>query len=416
MLLNYKQGQLQFKDEPTTLSSLTSDYQGPIYIYSGKQMALRAKTLQEALPSQTEIYYALKANYHKDVLRLFIACGLGMDVVSQGELQWSLEQGCPAHKIIFSGIGKTEKELIYALKVGVRQINVESLPELYRLHALTQKLQLRASIGLRVNPDVDAQTHPYIATGLKNNKFGIEVDALTECDQLLKSNPFLIFKGFSLHIGSQLVDLNAYSEAFEKLVPVIKQWKAQGYHFETLDAGGGLGIFYDRFDEAQEIALAHEWGQRIEKSWKGLSDKILVEPGRWLVAHGGVLLTRVEYIKKTSHHTFAVVDTGMHHLLRPALYQAKHRIVPLVKKTSLSSSSLQENDLMTPQKENRLSLQSYQVVGPICESSDVLGAEVLLEDLREGDFLVVLDTGAYGQVMSSHYNLRPEAQEIFLKE
>lgn len=431
-MLCYENGHLKFENVSKTLDSFLTDYQDPIYIYNGKHMAFRAKSLIEALPSNTEIYYALKANDHRDIVRLFIQMGLGMDVVSLGELTWSLQQGCPPTKIIFSGVGKTEKELIHALKIGVRQINVESLPELQRLNALTQKLKLKASIGLRVNPDVDVQTHPYIATGLKNNKFGIEVEALDECDRILQSNALLEFKGFSLHIGSQIVDLSACSEAYDKLIPIILKWKAKGYHFETLDAGGGLGIFYDRFAEDQELALAREWGRRIEQSWKGLADKILVEPGRWLVAHGGVLLTRVEYIKKTSHHVFAIVDTGMHHLLRPALYQAKHGILPIFLKKKADFSSLSESksklvststsknsnisNIIIP--ERRLSAKSsyaYQVVGPICESSDVLGEQVLFdEELKEGDFLVLLDAGAYGQVMSSRYNLRPEANEIFI--
>lgn len=397
-MLCYEKGHLKFENMSKTFAAYLGDYQDPIYLYNGKHMAFRAKALIEALSANAEIYYALKANVHPDIVRLFIHMGLGMDVVSLGELTWSLQQGCPPSKIIFSGVGKTEKELIQALKIGVRQINVESLPELHRLNSLTRQLKLKASIGLRVNPDVDVQTHPYIATGLKNSKFGIEVEALDECDRILKSNALLDFKGFSLHIGSQLVDLSAYSEAYDKLTPIILKWKAKGYYFETLDAGGGLGVFYDRFDEPQELSLAQEWGRRIEQSWKGLSDKIFVEPGRWLVAHGGVLITRVEYIKKTSHHTFAIVDTGMHHLLRPALYQAKHGILPLLRKN-----------------QKKITPNAYQVVGPICESSDVLGEQVLFdEELKEGDFLVLLDAGAYGQVMSSSYNLRPEAREVFI--
>ncbi len=398
-MLNYENHLLKFENQNEPLLTLVqgcSEYDGPLYVYDGKHMTMRAKHLQSALPENTEIYYAVKANDHPEVLRLFIHLGLGMDVVSMGELKWSLQQGCPPSRIIFSGVGKTEKELHYALQVGVRQINVESIPELRRLDALTKKTGLVAPLGLRVNPDVDAKTHPYIATGLKNNKFGIEVEALAEADQILQKNTRLKFQGFSLHIGSQLVDLSACSEAFDKLILLIQQWKSKGYQFETLDAGGGLGIFYDRFDEAQELALAGEWGARLKKSWQGLSQKLMVEPGRWLVAHAGVLITRVEYIKKTSHHTFAVVDTGMHHLLRPALYQAKHRIFPLELKPQLKALS-------------------YNVVGPICESSDVLNEGVALQELSTGDFLAIVDAGAYGQVMSSDYNRRGKAAEYFLK-
>lgn len=394
-MLIYHEKQLKFEAQSINLSSLTENYDGPIYVYDGKYMAHRARALKAALPANTEIYYALKANDCKEVVRLFVDLGFGMDVVSRGELEWSLQQGCSPQKIIFSGVGKTENEILFALKLGIRQINVESVPELKRINELTQKHNLKAFIGLRVNPNVDAKTHPYIATGLKNNKFGIEVEALSECERILRGNSNLVFQGFSVHIGSQLVDLSACTEAYDKLVPVIIEWKSKGYQFETLDAGGGLGIFYDRTVESTEVALAQEWGKRIGNSWQGLSKSLMVEPGRWLVGHGGVLLTRVEYIKKTSHHTFAIVDTGMHHLLRPALYQAKHRILPL--------SPSEGSEEMT-----------YQIVGPICESSDVLAASEILPELKQGQFLAVIDTGAYGRVMSSNYNRQTPAREIFL--
>lgn len=395
-MLNYEKNHLKFSLQEPTLLSLLENYDEPLYIYDGKHISERAQALKKALPPQTEIFYAVKANDHPEILQLFIELGYGMDVVSLGELQWCLRQGCPPQRIIFSGVGKTKKELIYTLKLGIRQINVESVPELLRISELCKQYQFTAPIGLRVNPDVDVHTHPYIATGLKNNKFGIEVSALEECHHILQSNPQLRFQGFSLHIGSQLLDLSACSEAFDKLVPLIQNWKEKGYDFKTLDAGGGLGIFYDQDSQARELQLANEWGQRLQKSWQGLAPNFFVEPGRWLVAHGGVLITRVEYIKKTSHHTFAVVDTGMHHLLRPALYQAKHRLQPLV----LTSNT---------------NTHSYQIVGPICESADVLLDAVVLPELKEGDFLAVLDAGAYGRVMSSHYNRRPFPQEVFLK-
>lgn len=406
-MLIYENQFLKFENQRDSLANLIRShnkntfgtdgfYNGPMYFYDGSYMAHRAKILQSALPSHTEIYYAVKANDHPKILQLFVQLGLGMDVVSAGELKWSLQQGCSASKIIFSGVGKTEAEILYALKVGIRQLNVESISELKRIDRISKKTGLKAPIGLRVNPDVDPKTHPYIATGLKNNKFGIEGEALAEADRILQENPLLSFQGFSLHIGSQLVDLSACSEAFDKLKLLIQQWSAKGYQFESLDAGGGLGIYYDRFDEKRERELAFDWGARIKQSWDGLSRRLMVEPGRWLVAHAGVLVTRVEYIKKTQHHTFAIVDTGMHHLLRPALYQAQHRILPLVKKGTGA-------------------LRNYQVVGPICESSDVINEKAELEELAEGDLLAIVDTGAYGQVMSSFYNRRDAAKEIFLE-
>lgn len=394
-MLIYKEKKLKFVDQDSSLLELLENYDGPIYVYDGPHMAHRAKALKAALPQKTEIFYAMKANDHRDVLRQFIDLGFGMDVVSGGELDWSLQQGCPPNRIIFSGVGKSERELLLALRLGIRQINVESVPELQRLSHLTQQHHLKAHIGLRVNPNVDAKTHPYIATGLKNNKFGIELEALGDCEKIFRSNPNLVFQGFSVHIGSQLTDLSGCSEAYDKLVPVIQDWKSKGFEFETLDAGGGLGIFYDRSDEAAELALAQEWGRRINESWGGLSKSLMVEPGRWLVAHAGALLTRVEYIKKTTHHSFAIVDTGMHHLLRPALYEAKHRVLPLVENTNAS-------------------VVNYQLVGPICESADVLASSIDLPVLAEGQFLAIIDSGAYGRVMSSNYNRQVPIREIFL--
>lgn len=394
-MLIYKEKKLKFDFQETPLEALVQNYEGPIYVYDGQYMANRAKALRAALPPNTEVFYALKANDHRDVVRQFIDLGFGMDVVSGGELAWSLQQGCSPKKIIFSGVGKTEREILQALRLGIRQINVESVPELQRISRLTREHQLKAAIGLRVNPNVDAKTHPYIATGLKNNKFGIELEALKECEAILHANSLLVFQGFSVHIGSQLTDLSACSEAYDKLVPIIKEWQQKGFEFDTLDAGGGLGIFYDRSDEAAELALAQEWGRRIGESWQGLSKAIMVEPGRWLVAHAGVLLTRVEYIKRTTHHTFAIVDTGMHHLLRPALYEAKHRVLPLQEGTEKARAS-------------------YQLVGPICESADVLAQALELPMLAEGQFLAIIDAGAYGRVMSSNYNRQVPVTEVFL--
>lgn len=394
-MLIYEEKQLKFSNQKIPFSVLAEPYEGPLYIYDGKLMEKRANALKSAMPENMEIYYALKANDHPEIVRLFIKLGFGMDVVSRGELAWSLQQGCLPQKIIFSGVGKTSEEILFALKLGIRQINVESVPELKRISDLSKQHQLKANIGLRVNPNVDAKTHPYIATGLKNNKFGIEVEALSECDEILRSNPLLVFQGFSVHIGSQLIELSACSEAYNKLIPVVKEWQSKGYRFDSLDAGGGLGIFYDRTDLETELALAKEWGTRIQESWRGLSRTLMIEPGRWLVAHGGVLLTRVEYVKQTSHHTFVIVDTGMHHLLRPALYQASHRIMPI----EINKNAIPKN---------------YQIVGPICESSDVLAPQVSLPEIQEGQFLVILDAGAYGRVMSSSYNRQTEVREVFL--
>jgi diaminopimelate decarboxylase len=280
--------------------------------------------------------------------------------------------------------------------LGIRQLNVESISELIRITNIAKSLKIKAPIALRVNPDVDAETHPYIATGLKNNKFGIATDALADCERILKDNSeSLDFLGFSLHIGSQILELHPFQEALVKLRNVIKDWKTRGWNFKNLDAGGGIGIFYDYWNIEKEKQMVIEWKNLIIREWAGLAENYFVEPGRWLTAHSGVLITKIEYVKKTSYHNFIIVDTGMHHLMRPALYQAQHRVMPLV-----------NHELSRPKVK-------YQIVGPICESSDVIRNEIELPEVQEGEYLAILDTGAYGQTMSNSYNKRGSPKEIW---
>ncbi len=402
-MLNYNsQNQLCFSHDNKFSDPLINivnnlKYEKPIYLYYKEELEHRVRFLKNTL-SPIEIFYALKANAFAPIVQMLIKEGVGLDVVSLGEIECGLRNGCPPQKMIFSGVGKSHKEIEMAIRLKIRQINVESIPELLRISSIARSLNLKAPIALRVNPDVDAATHPYIATGLKNNKFGIETIALSEAENILHSNlDSLEFLGFSLHIGSQILDLNPFQEAFDKLKNIIIDWQSRGWIFNTLDAGGGLGINYTQDDFASEEKLAQQWSNQIKNSWKNNAENFFVEPGRWLVSHSGVLITKVEYIKKTSHHQFLIVDTGMHHLMRPALYQAKHRILPLIK-----------NNNFEPQT-------SYQIVGPICESSDVINSEVMLTDnITEGDYLAILDTGAYGSSMSNCYNQRELPLELLI--
>jgi diaminopimelate decarboxylase len=395
MLAYNKENKLVFTSQTKPILDCVQNYSGPLYVYDQVSLNERANFLAQTL-KPIEIFYAIKANAYAPLLHTFLKNGLGLDVVSLGEIEWGMQQGFKPVQMIFSGVGKSEKEINMALRWGIRQINVESIPELIRIARIARELKVVAPIALRVNPDVDAATHPYIATGLKNNKFGIATDVLVECESILKENmQSLKFLGFSLHIGSQLLELRPMQEALVKLAQVIKEWKTRDWIFENLDAGGGLGVIYTHWDIEQEKRMAIEWKDLIIKEWQGLANNYFVEPGRWLTAHSGILVTKVEYIKKTSNHNFIIVDTGMHHLMRPALYQAQHRVMPL----------LNHADARPKQK--------YQIVGPICESSDVIRSEIELPEIHEGEYLAILDAGAYGETMSNSYNKRGSPKEVW---
>lgn len=392
------------------LSELTADFETPCFVYSLKHIRSRVqflrKTLTAALGAHTpSIHYAVKANSRDSILRLLCGLGISVDVVSDGEIAASLSAGFKPGDVLFSGVGKTKKELGTAIQHGVKQINIESLGELERLIRLTEDLGITAqnaiSVGLRFNPNVCPETHPYITTGLKENKFGLETEAVREAVRLLSQTDRLSLRGLSLHIGSQLLDLTPLDEAIERSLALhdeLSTTHAAG-PWDRFDAGGGVGIDYTSFEEDAERDAIQSLGAIFTKRLKprvaaGSLRDIMIEPGRWLVARSGLLLTEVQYIKATSHKTFIIVDGGMNLLLRPALYEAEHRIAPL-KTTSPDTVRA-------------------DVVGPICESADVLGRDRVLPAVKEGDRLAVFDTGAYGRSMSSNYNLRgwPEEHDL----
>lgn len=402
----YQRGQLVFGSgqNPLNLAQLLESYAGPKYIYDLATLEDRYQMMKKAFSDKFHIHYAVKANPHPGILQTLKQLGSGFDVVSGGEIQRVLQSGAEASQIIFSGVGKTVAEIKMALLLGVQQINVESLSELHRIVALGRELKLKSpvAVALRMNPDVNAETHPYITTGFRENKFGIDPAYLDQCFEILKSNPSVIrFVGLSMHIGSQLLTLEALLEAADRLLGLAHACERAGFPCEVLDFGGGVGVYYDHQQFAREEALMAQYGKQLSEKVKDFKGRCQLEPGRWLIAHAGVLLAQVQYIKETEAKRFAILDTGMHHLMRPALYQAFHRILQVQLPVNVSQEKLTE--------------KVYDFVGPICESSDFLGRDRVMAGLKEGDLVALLTAGAYGASMASHYNLHEMPQEILIK-
>ncbi|MCL2626706.1 MAG: diaminopimelate decarboxylase [Cystobacterineae bacterium] len=376
--------------EDVSLEEVALCYGTPCYVYSRAALEGRFRAYQEALQGQKHLVcYAVKANGNLGVLDILCRMGAGFDVVSIGELERVLAVGAKAEKVIFTGTGKREDEMRRALEVGIRCFSVESESELYRLNAVAKSMGKKAPIALRINPDVNPQTHPYIATGLKDSKFGIPAARGLEAYRLARGMDFLEVVGMDCHIGSQLTELDAFGEALLRLKELLEALALEGIHLRMVDVGGGLGIRYR--DEEPPSPDAH---MSLLKSVFGVSSgyEMVVEPGRAIVGNAGVLLMRVEVLKQADALYFAVVDAGMNDLIRPALYEAWMDIVPVREREGV---------------EARL----WEVVGPICESTDFLGKGRRLA-LQEGDLLAVCSAGAYGFSMSSNYNTRPRAAEV----
>jgi diaminopimelate decarboxylase len=336
------------------------------------------------------VCFAVKANSNLAVLNLLARLGSGFDIVSVGELERVLAAGGEPAKVLFSGVGKREDEMRRALEVGIRCFNVESEAELERLNRVAGEMSVRAPVSIRVNPDVDAQTHPYISTGLKENKFGIEIQQAPAIYRQAAAMPNIEIKGIDCHIGSQLTELSPFLDALDRVLLLVEQLESDGIAIQHLDLGGGLGIRYTDETPPQPADYARALGERL-----GDRDyELLVEPGRAIAGNAGVLLTRVEFLKPTEHKPFAIIDAAMNDLLRPALYQAHQQIVPI-------DRSSQGNRAR------------YDLVGPICETGDFLGKGRELS-LSPGDLLAVRSSGAYGFTMSSNYNSRPRAAEVMV--
>ena len=380
----------QLLAESVPLADIAARFGTPCYVYSRAALEAALDEFQQELTGlDSLVCYALKANSSLAVLNVFARRGAGFDIVSIGELQRALAAGADPKKIVFSGVGKSAPEMAYALDTGILCFNVESAPELDRLNEVAGGLKKKAPISLRVNPDVDAKTHPYISTGLKENKFGVAYEDALEVYQHAACLPNLEITGIDCHIGSQLLDPAPFAEALDKLLLLIDQLAARGIHLHHIDLGGGLGIRY----KDEEAPTVKDYLRPLLQALKYRSLKILFEPGRRLVGNAGVLLMRVEYLKPGEAKNFAIVDAAMNDLARPALYDAWHDIV------AVSPRSVAPRD--------------WDIVGPICESGDFLGRNRSLA-IEPGDLLAVMSAGAYGMVMSSNYNTRPRAAEVMV--
>lgn len=384
----YRQDQLFV--ENVALDDIAQRFGTPCYVYSRAALTDGYRQFADAFKNREHlICYAVKANSNLAILNLFARLGAGFDIVSGGELERVLAAGGAANKVVFSGVGKSEAEMRQALDAGILCFNVESSSELDRLNIVAGSMGKIAPISLRVNPDVDAKTHPYISTGLKQNKFGVAYTEALELYRKAASMPHLRITGMDCHIGSQLTETSPFIAAAEKVLALVDQLAASGIVLEHLDLGGGLGIRYS--DETPPSIAAY--AQALLGALHGRSEKLIVEPGRVLVGNAGVLLTRIEYLKHGEEKNFAIVDAAMNDLMRPALYDAYHAILPLQKR--------------------EVATQQYEVVGPICETGDFFGhAREMAVD--KGDALAVMSAGAYGMSMSSNYNTRPRAAEVMV--
>ena len=385
-------GELTMEDVP--LSVVAERFGTPCFVYSEAALTGAFQRLDRALKTARSerpylICYAVKANSNLAILNLFARLGAGFDIVSGGELLRVLKAGGDPSKVVFSGLGKTREEMKLALQAGIKCFNVESEPELERLNAIAASLSLRAKVSLRVNPDVDAKTHPYISTGLKNNKFGVAFDRALSVYRKAAAMPHIEVAGVDCHIGSQLTDDTPLREAMNRIVALADLLKAEGIPVHHICPGGGVGIVYKDETPIELDAYA----QALQASLGDRDVELLLEPGRMLVGNAGLLLTRVEYVKPTEAKNFLVVDAAMNDLIRPPLYQAWHEVV-----------AVQPGDVP---------VRIYDVVGPVCESTDVLAHARELQ-AQEGDLMAILSAGAYSFVMSSNYNTRPRAPEVMI--
>jgi diaminopimelate decarboxylase len=408
-MFNLRSGRLTIGSSDQELVNICKNQNDAFYLYDFDELRFRLELFRSLFVNHgVDVHFAMKANNNKHVLQLIGDYGLGADVVSGGEMQLALDSGVAPQKIVFSGVAKSHSEIDLAIRTKVKSLNVESVPELKRIIIIGRQTQEKLGsayqpvrICLRVNPDVDPKTHPYISTGFKDNKFGMSPEEVNDCLQLLLDAKGQIeLMGLTVHIGSQILDMTTFDMAFDKTLAIVSLVKSKGFSITHLDLGGGLGIDYHESNHEKDETLIREYAKKVLDFQTKSGLKISVEPGRCLVARMGVLMAKVEYIKTTPFKTFVIVNTGMHHLLRPSLYQAQHRIVPAVVQASKSGTNNEESFVC-------------DLVGPICESSDVIAREVSLPNcLAEGDWLAILDAGAYGKVMGSNYNLQPVAKEI----
>lgn len=386
----YKNEQLYVEDLP--VKQLAEEFGTPLYIYSRATLERHWHAFDSALGEHPHlICYAVKANSNIGILNVMAKLGSGFDIVSQGELERVLAAGGEASKVVFSGVAKSRAEIMRALEVGIRCFNVESVAELHHINQIAGEMGKVAPISLRVNPDVDAHTHPYISTGLKENKFGVSVDEAREVYKLAATLPHVKITGMDCHIGSQLTELQPFLDATDRLIRLIEQLKEDGITLKHLDLGGGLGVTYT--DETPPHPS--DYAAALLNKLKDYEDlEIILEPGRAITANAGILVAKVQYLKSNESRNFAITDTGMNDMIRPALYEAYMNIIEIDR---------------TLGREKAI----YDVVGPVCETSDFLGKQRELA-IAEGDYIAQRSAGAYGASMSSNYNSRPRTAEVLV--
>lgn len=390
-VFHYQQNQLMA--EQVSLTDLAKQYGTPLYVYSRTELEMRWQAFDQAFGKQPHLVcYAVKTNSNIAVLQVLAHLGSGFDIVSQGELERVLRAGGQADKVVFSGVAKKESEIERALEVGIRCFNIESHAELDRIQTVAKRVNKVAPISIRVNPDVDAKTHPYISTGLKENKFGVDILTAPDLYQTAAKCSHIKVIGIDCHIGSQLTEVRPFVDALKKVLELKHRLAEMGIEIHHLDLGGGLGIRYTD-ENPPEIA---DYIQALLSELNDSNIEVIIEPGRAIAGNAGVLVTEVEYLKPSDHKHFAIIDAAMNDLIRPALYQAYQQIIPLNPRSDGVEAS-------------------WDLVGPVCETGDFLGKDRSL-NLKAGDLLAVLSAGAYGFTMSSNYNTRPRAAEVMVQK
>lgn len=390
---DYKDGELYAED--VALSAIAAEVGSPFYCYSSATLERHYRVFAEAVGKDTLVAYSVKANGNLAVLKTLAQHGAGADVVSGGELKRALAAGIPGERIVFSGVGKTKAEMAAALKAGIYQFNVESEPELLALDEVAGALGVKAPVAFRINPDVDAKTHAKISTGHAETKFGIAWDLVDRTYATAATLEHIDVVGVDVHIGSQITDLAPFEAAFTRVVELVAKLRGAGHPIRRIDLGGGLGVPYRNDNLPPPDPAAY--GAMAARITKSTGARLIMEPGRLIAANAGILVTSVIYVKRGEKKSFLIVDAAMNDLIRPALYDAYHEIVPV----------------RAPKPDEHWA--AYDVVGPVCETSDIFAADRPLPALVSGDLIAILSAGAYGAVMSSAYNARPPAAEVLVK-
>ncbi|MDG2187941.1 MAG: diaminopimelate decarboxylase [Hyphomicrobiales bacterium] len=390
--IEYKNNQLHI--EKLNIQEITNSNQTPFYCYSASYIENQYDELHSAFDMDIKIFYAMKANSNLSIIKLLLNKGSGIDVVSGGEIQRSISAGAKGKDIIYSGIGKTDEELKYAIESKIHCINIESQSELIRINDLSKSLGVKQNIAIRINPDVDAKTHIKITTGKAENKFGIEFDYAKSMYNIASDLKNINISGISVHIGSQITSLKPFKKAYTIIYDMIEDLRNNGHKIDHVDLGGGLGVSYSA---EENIPTFKEYANLIQSIFGNSNIKVYIEPGRLMVANSGLLITKVIDIKTTTQKTFIIVDAGMNDFIRPTLYGSYHEILPV------------KNNLGTSNK-------IYDIVGPICETGDYFAKNRKMNSVKIGSLIAIKSVGAYGSVQSSNYNSRPQIAEILVKD